>query len=83
MNLFASLAGAIRIPLSPLVLFVILALVFLGWIIYSVILRYHWKTYAYHKLDVIQMDIIYFVGSGVLLTAMAVTALMYSLSSSI
>ena len=81
MLLLASAAEHFRIPLPPLVFFILFALLFAGWLIYTIVLRYHWKKYAHSKLDIMHMDIIYFIGSGALLVAMAISALFYSLTA--
>ncbi len=81
MLLFSSLVEQFQIPLPPFLLFFFLIFLFVAWGIYSFVLRYHWKKYATSKLDVMQMDIIYFIGSGVLLVAMAIAALLYSMTS--
>ena len=78
---FSSLAKQLQIPLPPIVLYLIFGVLLVAWIIYSIILRYHWKKYATSKLDTMRMDIIYFIGSAVLIGAMTIAALAYSLSS--
>ncbi len=49
-------------------LLAILGLVAIVWSIGSLILVYHWNNYALEKRDVIVLEIIYFIGSFLILT---------------
>lgn len=68
-----------HIPVTPTLLCALLALMFALWIVYSIILRYHWKNYGSNQLEIIKMNVIYFVGSGILIAGMVLFAFLYSL----
>lgn len=70
-----------HIPVTPVLLFALLALLIAGWAIYTLILRYHWKNYGTGKLEVFTMNFFYITGSIVLIVLMAVAALLYSSSA--
>ena len=69
----------IHIPITPLLLFSLGALLFAVWAIFSIIARYHWKNYGTNKLEVIKMTLIYFVGSGILLALIGIFAFVYTI----
>lgn len=69
----------LHIPITPLLLFSLGALLFAVWAVFSIIAHYHWKSYGTNQLEIIKMTLIYFVGSAILLAAVAIFAFAYSL----
>lgn len=78
--IIASLFSGMRIPIPPVLLFALLVLLFVAWIIFTLIIRYHWKKYGYSKLVHLKMNFVYFAGSGVLLLGMLLFAILYSIN---
>ncbi len=70
---------SIHIPITPLLLFSLGALLLAVWAIFSIIVHYHWKNYGANKLEVIEMTLIYFVGSAILLALIGVFAFAYTI----
>lgn len=68
-----------QIPVTPSLLFALFALLVATWLICTIIFRYHWKNYTVSWLEVVSMNLIYFIGSGILLAGMGLFALLYSL----
>ena len=66
-----------HIPITPLFLFAIMLLVLIGWVIFTLVIRYHWKNYGTGKLEVFTMNFFYLVGSAVLIALMGILALLY------
>ena len=69
---------SIHIPITPLLLFSLGALLFAVWAGFRIIAHYHWKNYGTNKLEVIKMTLIYFVGSAILLALIAIFAFAYT-----
>jgi hypothetical protein len=72
---------SIHIPLTPIVLFVLLAILVILWVIFTLIIRYHWKNFGTSELDFIGMNLFYLVGSGVLILGMVFSAFLFSFSA--
>lgn len=70
---------SIHIPITPLLLFSLGALLFVVWAIFTIIARYHWKNYGANKLEVMKMTFIYFIGSAILLALTLVFAITYAI----
>lgn len=66
-----------HIPVTPMLLFAVLALLLAGWGIFTVIIRYHWKNYGTGKLEVFTMNFFYLTGSLVLIGLMLIFAFLY------
>lgn len=69
----------LSIPITPLLLFSLGALLFAVWAIFSIIAHYHWKSYGTSKIEVIKITLIYFVGSAILLAIIGVFAFTYTI----
>jgi hypothetical protein len=65
---------------SPTFLVIIATPLLIFWIIFSLILRYHWDKYATSRIDVLRMNMIYFGGSIVLILIMVIFLISYALS---
>ncbi|OGZ05547.1 MAG: hypothetical protein A3C13_03690 [Candidatus Lloydbacteria bacterium RIFCSPHIGHO2_02_FULL_50_11] len=70
-----------QIPVTPLLLFAVMALVVAMWGIFTLIVRYHWKHYGAGKLEVFTMNFFYLGGSLILITLMGASALFYLTSA--
>ena len=68
---------ALHIPVTPFFLFAIFALLVLVWGLFTLIIRYHWKSYGVNTLHVLAMNLTYFIGSAILLAAVALFAFLY------
>lgn len=69
------------IPVSPLLLYVCYVIFIISWLVYTLILRYHWKKYSVNNVELLQMNLIYFIGSGMIIVLMGASAFLYSLPS--
>ncbi len=78
---FASMLSAISIHFSPGVLTVFFILFFLIWIVFTMIVRYHWSKYGASKLEVFKMNIIFFAGSIAIFGALGIAMLLYYMSA--
>ena len=70
---------SIHIPVTPLLLFSLGALLFAVWAVFSVIAHYHWKNYGANKLEVVGMTLIYFVGSAIFLALIGAFTIIYTI----
>jgi hypothetical protein len=68
---------SVHIPITPTLLFATLALLIIGWAVFTLIVRYHWKNYGTVKLEVFTMNFFYLTGSLVLIALMVVCAFLY------
>ena len=71
----------VHVPITPLILFSLGALLFVAWAIFSIIAHYHWKMYGASKIEIVKMTLIYFVGSAIILALIGVFALTFTISS--
>lgn len=78
MNFPTVTALNIIVSISPIVLAMLATPLLLLWLVYSVILRYHWGKYASGQLDVLKMNMIYFGGSAFLIVGMMVCLISYA-----
>ncbi len=76
--IIASLFSGIHIPIPPILLFALLVLLFVAWVIFTLIVRYHWQKYGYSKLVHLKMNYLYFGGSGILFAALLLSSILYS-----
>lgn len=82
LNLFSGFSQFhFAIPLSANVLVVIFLLVFAIWAVLAMMLNYHWGKYGPSKLGALQMNLIFFSGSVLLLTSMIIFYLLYYFSA--
>jgi hypothetical protein len=79
--IIASLFSDLAIPVPAFLLGALFALLFAVWLVFSLIVRYHWNKYGHSRLEVMQMNFVYFVGSGILVATTLVFLILYSLSS--
>jgi hypothetical protein len=77
----ASLLEKFSLPISPGTLGIVLVILFLFWLVFSLILHYHWKKYASSRVHVFQMTLVYFFGSTVLWACLLAFYLMYIATS--
>lgn len=70
-----------HIPVTPILLFSIMALTLVAWGIVTLVIRYHWKNYGTGKLEIFTMNFFYLAGSVILVTLMSVFALLYLVST--
>ena len=78
LTLFSKMS--IHIPLVPFSLFLILVLLMGIWAVFTVVINYHWKNYGVSKIEFIGMNLIYFIGSGLIMLGMALCAFLYNYS---
>ncbi len=70
-----------HIPIPPIVLGGVFVLFFVLWVIYSIILTYHWKKYGTGALEVFTTTMLYMVGSAIILGLMAILLFLYATST--
>jgi hypothetical protein len=71
---------SLHIPLTAGVLMIIFAIVVLLWAIHMVVMRYHWKNYGNDALILLQMNMLYFIGSAILLGLLFFSMTLYASS---
>ena len=71
----------LHIPISPLFIGALLLLLLALFIVYTVIIRYHWKSYGVNELEVAQMTITYMTGSITIVAITMIFALLYMFST--
>ena len=69
-----------HILVTPTLLFGVMALLLLGWSVFTLIVQYHWKNYGTGKLEVFTMNFFYLVGSLLFIAFLAALAILYHLS---
>lgn len=66
-----------HIPVTPMLLFIILAILIAAWGVFTLVIRYHWKNYGTGKLEAFTMNFLYLIGSIILIVLMSTSALLY------
>ncbi len=69
--------------LSSAFIFGIIFFLLIAWIIFTIVVRYHWKNYSSGGVEILRMNMIYLIGSAAIFTFMVVSAFLYFASSSI
>jgi len=69
-----------QITITPTILVSLLSLILAAWIIFTIIVRYHWKNYGTGGVEILTMNFIYFSGSAILIAFTIVSVLLYSTS---
>ncbi len=70
-----------HIPVTALLLFSLLALLVAIWIVFTLIIRYHWKNYGTGGVGIFAMNFAYLVGSLALIGLMLSSLTVYVFSS--
>lgn len=70
-----------HIPVTPTLLFAVMALTLVAWGIVTIVIRYHWKNYGTGKLEIFTMNFFYLAGSLAQITLMGIFALIYLIST--
>lgn len=68
------------ITITPLLLASLLLLLLAVWIVFTLIVRYHWKNYGARGAEALTMNFIYFSGSAILIAFTVVSVILYSTS---
>lgn len=71
----------IQIVLSPFFLFAVGALIIAGWLVFTVIIRYHWKNFGTGGVQLFAMNFFYIAGSAALAGLMILSAVLYLISA--
>ena len=71
----------LQISVSPLLIFSLLSLLLAVWLIFTIIIRYHWKNYGTKGVEILTMNFVYLSGSAVLIAFTIISALLYSTSA--
>ena len=78
---FSAVKLGIHIPVTPLLIFALTALLLAAWGIFTLILRYNWKHYSTRKAEMFAMSFFYFIGSAALIGLLCFSAFLYFTSS--
>ena len=62
---------------SPLLLLVIFAFLLIGFLVVSIMLNHHWKTYTIESAKISKINKLYFTGSALLIVAALLALLLY------
>ena len=73
----------LHIPLSPILIFSFAALLLAFWVTFTMVIRYHWKSYGTGDLEIVSLNFFYLVGSGIIIFFMVASALLYYTSSAL
>lgn len=71
----------LEISVSPMFIFVIAGLILTGWLIFTTIVRYHWKNYGTGGTQIFAMNFFYIAGSAILGGLMILFAVSYFISA--
>ncbi len=71
----------IHIPVTPLLIFAVTAILLAAWGIFTLVLRYHWKHYSTRRSEVFIMSFFYFTGSLILIGLLCFSAFLYFASA--
>lgn len=71
----------IQIAVSPFFLFAVGALIIAGWLVFTVIIRYHWKNYGTGGVQLFAMNFLYISGSAAIAGLMILSAVLYLISA--
>lgn len=74
---------SLHFTLSSVFIFGIILFLVVGWMIFTVVIRYHWKNYGSGDIEILRMNVMYLVGSGVIFTLMIASAFLYFASSTL
>ncbi len=72
-----------QIPLTPMFLVIIFSILTAVSLVHALVLRYHWKNYGNGAVELVLVNLIYFIGLSVLIGGMALFTVLYSISNSI
>ncbi len=72
-----------QIPITPMFLVVIFCILTVVLLVHALILRYHWNNYGNGAVELVLVNLVYFIGLAVLIGGMALFAILYSISNSI
>ena len=67
----------ISIGIDPRILFGVFGLALFGSLVMGLVYFYHWRRYSLHGKDILWAEIIYFVGTLILLSLIFTTAFLY------
>jgi hypothetical protein len=70
-----------QIPVTPLLIYALFALLIAVWGIFSWIIHYHWKHYGTSRATTFTMSFVYIVGSAILLSLVGLSALSFAVSA--
>ena len=73
--------SGIHIPVTPQLLFIILSLLLAVWLVFTLIIRYHWKNYSTKGTEAFAMNFFYLTGSGILIAGLLITGFLYITTS--
>lgn len=73
----------LHFTLSSVFIFGIIFFLLVAWIVFTVIVRYHWKNYGSGDIEILRMNLIYLIGSGAIFTFMIASAFLYFASSTL
>ena len=72
-----------QIPLTPMFLVVIFSILTAVSLVHALILRYHWNNYGNGAVELVLVNLVYFIGLAVLIGGMALFTVLYSISTNI
>lgn len=73
--------SGLLLPVTPSLIIAIGALILAGWLIFSLIIRYHWKNYGTSGIEIFSMNFFYIIGSLVIGGLMVISGLLYIISA--
>ena len=73
--------SGIHITIGPVLVFSIFAMLLAVWLVFTLIIRYHWKNYGTGGVEIFTMNFIYIVGSVICIALMLISAAIYLTSS--
>ncbi len=62
-------------------IFIVAGLILAGWLIFTTIVRYHWKSYGTGGVQIFTMNFFYISGSAILGGLMILSAVSYFISA--
>lgn len=68
----------LHVTITPLLLITLLSLLLAVWLVFTIIVRYHWKNYGTKGFEILRMNLLYLIGSGILIAFTILSLLLYS-----
>ncbi len=73
--------SGMQITIPPIFIMIVLALLLAVWLVFTLIIRYHWKNYGTGGASIFKMNFFYLTGSAIFIIVLLLFGLLYIASS--
>ena len=70
-----------HLPITGMLVFAVFFLLLAGWLVFTLVIRYHWKNYGTGGVEIFSMNFFYFTGSFIGIALMLISASLYFFSA--